>query len=459
VSGDGAFTRSKASRARVALPLLIGLALALRALLAWYCPTSFGYVFDYYHEGVEHLYDTGRFPLASDCWQCYHPPLYYVLGLPFYAAGMRLGANAYDPSVWGLRGLTGLALIAGAVTTYFTYRIARDLTRDGDLDTLGLALTVSFPCLFISTYGPDADIVVAATMTAFLFWFLRFAPHPQRHTWKDAAWIGMLAGLAAATKYSGLLALATAGAVLGWRFVTGPARRTIVKQGLLILLCALPLAAPKYLDNYRRYGTPLFANGSAGDAFSAHGEYYWDHYDFASFDLGAAIDVCRPNRQHGMLTSLPVYRSVWTTLYGMAWTDLSFFSVRGRIDDPAAPYPDKHIPSWLVGAVLYLGLVPTALAMCGAVVSSTRRSYQPLFALVLLTMTSYLAWVVAQDDWALKTKYLLFLLPAGVSYSLVGARWVRARAPRVAWPIVLGLLITGIAISHLYLCAFAVGHL
>jgi hypothetical protein len=83
-----------------------------------------------------------------------------------------------------------------------------------------------------------------------------------------------------------------------------------------------------------------------------------------------------PGGPRGVLTTLPVYRSVWTTLYGMAWGDLSFLLRRhGRIEDPEAPYPWKHIPSWLTGTVLFLGLVPTVLAAAGLVSTIARRDY------------------------------------------------------------------------------------
>jgi len=143
----------------------------------------------------------------------------------------------------------------------------------------------------------------------------------------------------------------------------------------------------------------------------------------------------------------------------MAWGDLSFFSVPGRIEDPDAPYPWKHIPSWLTGTVLFLGLVPTMLAVVGLVSTIARRDYMPLLVMLTLTLTSYLAWVVAQDEWALKTKYLLFLLPVFVAYSLAGLRLVRDHLPHLIGEATAWLLMALVLSTHLYLFAFAVGHL
>lgn len=447
---------------RRAIPLLWTLVLAgvaLRALLAWYCPTPFGYVFDYYHEAIELFYDKGRLPIAADCWQCYHPPLYYLLGLPFYAAGVWLAGARDAASDWGLRALTLLAVAAGAVATYSSARLVQFLARDRALTLIGTALVLVFPCLFIASYGPDADIVVTAAMTAFLLAFTRFAAEPRRQTWRSATWIGALAGLAASAKYSGLIALATAGVVMGLRAVFSGDRARTVAYGAIIAAVAIVIGAPKYVDNWRRYGTPLFANGSAGDAFSSTREYYWDEYDFTSFSITDILDMSGPDAPKGELTDLPVYHSVWTTLYGLAWSDLSFYSVRGRISDPNPPYPAKAIPRAVTAAVLYLALVPTVLGAIGLLVTLTRREYLPLHVMLGLTMTSYLAWVVAQDAWALKTKYIMFLLPVFVAYTIAGLRWALRRLPRlVSAPIVMAIAALVLA-SHVYLLAFSIGHL
>jgi hypothetical protein len=296
-------------------------------------------------------------------------------------------------------------------------------------------------------------------MTAFLFEFTRIASTRRGGTWRDAARVGVLAGLAAATKYSGLAALATAGLVLGFRLVAREGRGRTVRNGLVILALALLVGGWKYGDNLRRYGTPLFANGSAEDAFSLHHDDYWDRYDFFSFQPRAIVEASAPDGPRGRLTSLPVYRSVWTTLYGMAWGDLSFFSVPGRIEDPSNPYPARRIPLWLISAVVYLALVPTLLAAAGLVVTLGRPEYLPLHALLVVTLASYFAWVVAQDEWALKTKYLLFLLPVFVAYVNAGLRLAARGLPHWAGRVVAALLVALVAAAHLYELAFAIGRL
>ena len=308
--------------------------------------------------------------------------------------------------------------------------------------------------------------MVTAIMAVFLYRLVLFNARPLGQRWQDAVAIGALAGLAAATKYSGLVALGTAGATIGLLIVTGGAPRGSRRHGRhgsapsasasRSSPSAILVGGWKYADNERRYGRPLFANGSAGDAFSAGHEYFWDHYDFTSFDLPGAIAVTAPGAPRGQLTTLPIYRSVWTTLYAMGWGDLSFFSVAGRIGDTEAPYPDKHIPTWLTGVVLYLALVPTMLAALGAVSTLRRRPWWPLAAMFLLTLASYLPWVLAQDDWALKTKYILFLLPIYVAWSLAGLRVVTRRLPGRAGDVVVALVGALVVAAFAWQAVFAI---
>ena len=87
---------------------VVGAAAALRALLVAWSPVPFGYVWDPYHAGVAILFSSRRLPVAEDCWACFHPPLYYLLGWPLYAAGHWLATHTIpsDRARWG-RGMGG----------------------------------------------------------------------------------------------------------------------------------------------------------------------------------------------------------------------------------------------------------------------------------------------------------------------------------------------------------------
>jgi hypothetical protein len=435
-----------------ALAALVVLAVALRVVLVVRSPTPYGYVFDFYHEGVQKLYALGRLPIASDCWQCYHPPFFYVIGLPFYALGKKLLGGPTGLADPALRVLAMLSLICAGVTAYYGDRLLRFYRVGGLERIIGLGLILAFPCLFIASYGIEADIVLTAIMTAFIYYAASFG---RRSTWVAAVRLGALAGLACATKYSGLLAPTILLVLAGVRVFGGPRRpQTAGLTAVALVVCVL-VGGWKYVDNVKRYGAPLFANGSAQQGFALEGRpNFASQYDFLSLRMRDLVALERGWIPPGHLTDLPFYRSVWTTLHAMAWGDMSLFSDPSRHGFFREPYPRKKIAPWLAIAVLCLGLVPNVLAIVGAAATATRRTLRPIMVSCLLAWAAYIAWFIAQESWALKTKYILFLLPAYVLYALFGWRWV-SRHSATAGHVVLVLLVLLLVLTNLYLLDFA----
>ena len=431
---------------------IVVIGLALRALLAVESPTPYGYVFDFYHEGVQRMAALGRIPIASDCWQCYHPPLFYVVGLPLYAIGKYLMGGPGGLADPALPVLTLLSLGAALVTAFYGDRLLRHYRVSGHERLIGVALLLAFPCLFISSWGIEADIVLTAIMSAFIYYCVRFFERPG---WRAAIGLGVLAGLACATKYHGLLAPAVIGVLAAIRTVTGPGRLSIARYAAVALIIAALVGGWKYVDNVKRYGTPLFANGSAQQGFAVSGRpSFASQYDFLSLRLNDLVRLTRGEVAPGHLTDLPFYRSVWTSLHAMAWGDMSFFSDPSRHGFFRQPYPRKRIAPWLASAVLVLGLFPNALALFGAAITARRREYWPLLVTGLLAWAAYVAWFLAQESWALKTKYLLFLLPIYVVYVVEAWRWIASRS-RIAGFVVVSILGLLLILTNLYLLDFA----
>jgi hypothetical protein len=442
-------------RQTAGLLILAATGAALRVVLAARSPTPYGYVFDFYHEAVQKLYALGRLPSAADCWQCYHPPLHPLLALPFYAFGKRIAGGPGGLEDPALRFVAILPLICGAVTAYYSYRILRFYRFRGSELVAGTGLALAFPCLFISSYGIEADILLTAIMTAFIFYALRFFTQRGELAIVPILRLGGLAGLACATKYTGLLAPAILIVLAAGRLPRTANRLALVRTTAAALVICAAIGGWKYVDNVKHYGTPLFANGSAQAGFSvASRPSYWRSYDFTSLRIRDLVRLAHGRVRTAQLTHLPFYRSVWTTMHGMAWGDMGLFSDPGRHGFYRQPYPKKNINPLLASAVLILGLVPTGLAAAGLVVTARRRLLLPLLVTTAVTWIVYVAWFVAQDEWALKTKYILFLLPAYVVYALVGLRWIR-RHSRLTARIVFALLVALVAAAHFYLLDFA----
>jgi hypothetical protein len=322
----------------------------------------------------------------------------------------------------------------------------------------GTATALSLPVLFISSYAAEADILLTAILSVFVYLLCAQHVSGRALSWQRAALLGALAGLAAATKYSGLVALLLAGAwVLGLCLRDPGQRPRWVRGGLVLLFVAVCIGGYKYLDNQLQYGTPLFANGTASSGFSA-GEraLHWDRYDFASLRPRELLAILPPDPPLGRLTDLDVYRSVWTTLYAQTWGDMSIFSEPSRHGTGLGLYPPRGIPRVLQACLLTLALGSVGLVGLGIAAGLRRFDTAPLLGLFFFTSASYFYWVIAQPAWALKAKYLLFLFPAALVFGLLGkrallARWPRLRAPLVVW------LVATLCVAHTWLAAFAVG--
>ncbi len=304
---------------------------------------------------------------------------------------------------------------------------------------------------------PKADILLTAIMVAFLYHLTAYHVRSRTAPLRQVIVLGVLAGLAMATKYSGLIALLVGGELLAIHLITGIHRRRTIRDGLAILVICLAVGSWKYVDNVARFDNALYANGSAVDGFrAAPTTRHWDRYDFLSFEWSALTALGRRDATDGALTNLPVYRSVWTTLYGMTWSDMSFFSnpTRGGID---RAYVWRGVPPWLTSSVLLLGLLPTVLAVAGAGATCTRRSVRPVLLMCVTAFAVYLHWFIAQETWALKAKYLLFLLPALGLYLALGLRWLRRWTSPRLHATAIWLVVALVALAHGYAYVFAVG--
>lgn len=71
-------------------------------------------------------------------------------------------------------------------------------------------------------------------------------------------------------------------------------------------------------------------------------------------------------------------------------------------------------------------------------------------------MTAYAWWFLPQAFWALKTKYVMFLLPPFVFYAVAGLDWLTRRVPALAL-LALAACAALVIVAHVYLYAFAVG--
>jgi hypothetical protein len=458
---------------------LLLVAIVTRVALVIGSPRPFGYVWDLYHEAVLWTYFHGRLPLPNDCGECYHPPLFLACGVPLYALGASVLKGGFT---LGLRFLSLFSMGCSAIVIYYCHKILKMFTGSRPALLLGLALALVFPCLFISSYGAENDILLAALMSAFFYRLCLYNLHPSRFCRRDAVILGILAGLSALTKYSGWLTVITAALVMGPRLLFGHKRLRTARDLMIIVavvaaVCGWHYARNISLRHKALLGPPWDPNVFTVD--TAKLARNWKRYDFRSFKVNEVLDLYRPENI-GQLNDFPVYDSVFTTLHALAWTDMSFFSVPSRhgwklpehygegsgvipmvADTPASQprvpiYPTKRVSRGLIEAVLRLGIIPTLLALVGFATTVRRRALRPFVVYTCASLGVYTWWVLAQPAWALKTKYILFLLPAYIVYVMLGLNFVYRRDRRLGHAAAVCLIAAMLA-SEAYLWMFALG--
>lgn len=464
------------------LPVLFGLvalAAVTRAALVAGSPRPYGYAWDFYHEGVVWAYDHGRLPSPNDCWECYNPPFFFMCGVPLYALGTFA---AKGDAAGGLRVLSLLSMVCAGFIIYFCRQTLRLLRPSRGILLLGTSLALVFPCLFISSYGAENDMLLAALMTAFFYRLCLYHLRPGRGSWREPAVMGVLAGLSALTKYPGLLTVITAALVMSPRLVSGRRRRRTARDLMVVVSVAGAVCGWHYARNMRTAGKAFLGPPGYRDIFAvgtANVSPNWRRYDFHSFRIREVVDLYRPGNV-GTLNDFPVYASVFSTLHALAWTDMSFFSVPSRhgwrlplhygegggkiqlvAQTPASqmrvpPYPLKQVYPWLVDLVLRLGIFPSLLALLGFLATLRRRALRPFAVFSGVSLAAYAGWFLAQPAWALKTKYLLFLLSVYVVYAVMGMQTVY-RLDRRLGHAAAACLIAALLAAEAYLVMFALG--
>mgnify|MGYP000085412510 CR=1 FL=1 len=81
----------------------------------------------------------------------------------------------------------------------------------------------------------------------------------------------------------------------------------------------------------------------------------------------------------------------------------------------------------------------------------------PIVLMCLTALAVYVYWFTAQEAWALKTKCLLFLLPAFGLYLAMGLRWLRRWTQPAVSGAAVWLIVVLIVLCHGYVYLFAVG--
>jgi hypothetical protein len=365
-------------------------------------PLNIGFDVEFHYDYISYILDKGTLPLATEGWQMFQSPLYYLISAllqfllsPFFS----------ENSVQFM--LRSIPLVCGALQVQLTYQALRYVfPARKDLQVLGTVLGGLLPMnLYISqTVGnePLAGVLSAAAIVLVLGIMHHDAgPVPKR----KFVFLGIVAGLALLAKVTALLLIpAIVLAVIHVMARKGEPAKRITVGILTVLLSVVVVSGWYYLRNWIELGTPFIGGWDA-----SRGIVWWQDpgyrtiRDFISF---------------GRSLTHPVYSAVagfWDSIYSTFWMD-------GFIGSETY----EHRPPWnyqfmLSGALLSL---PFAVAMLAGfmTVISRPRAAQPgqLFSAYCIALffaaLLYLYATVPIYSTA-KATYTLGLIPC---YAIIG---------------------------------------
>lgn len=416
--------------AAATLALLLTAVAAQYAWNAWVETPLYGYDAGGHAGYALAIKTQARLPHPLSGWSTFHPPTYYVLGAGVWSLLEPLGPRAV---VAGLRGIGALALLAaGAVA----FRLALRRSDSIAIAASAAALVLLLPASQLSATMVGNEALAAGFAALALPAILSLQSDPRRPG--AALRAGLFAGLALATKYSGIW-VAAACAV---PFLRRDLDRAGARALALCLVTGTLIAGPVYVRNVVLTGTPtpmtreLEPMRTIEAMMVLRPRAVADYVSLPAECMTEPSVVARSTRPGRILFNQHM-ASVPCLTYASTWYDP--FHVRIPTPLPASA---QH---W--GLVLMLlGLGPTALVLYGfgrslvdALRSRGRSVETPLVLMSLLGVTSFALFTWrAPSLAAVKGSYLLpLVVPAAIYF----ARSCR-ELPRPARATVVALSVT-----------------
>lgn len=422
---------------------------------------------------IEHLADGNGLPVqradSVGPWrqEGSQPPLYYALGaaLTFWIdtddmdAVRRLnphvdmGVITADRNVnmaihgpaerWPYRGtvlavhiVRWASVLMGAVTVVAGYLLARTIWPADQPLAVGAAALTAFNAMFLFVTASVNNDALVITLSAVALWRIvaAVARPPSRREW---AFLGLILGLNAITKASGLAMLPLAGLAVALTTVLGPTSRprswlAFLTAGALVGIPALLVAQWWYWRNWQLYGDPLGLNafvaivGARNPVPSLRQlAAEWKGFVMAYWGFFGGVNVPAPDWVYATLSAIGAIGLVGAPLY--VWQEWR----RGRLG-PVRGLQVGLIVLWPLA--VFVALIRWTLM---TIASQGRLMFPALTALSLLMamgLSALLRWRPVPQAWRRAP------LAAGVAAMLAVAAllpWITIR-PAYAHPPLLG---------------------
>jgi hypothetical protein len=372
------------------LPLLLTVALVILAVYRRYDGTGFDYPghLDY----LRYVDFSASLPLATQGWQFYHPPAYYLISSLVFESAHRLGwlgsltaaGRAVATAAWLLQGIVAAAAVRVVGGSW-----------------VGMAAAAALAWL-LPGQSIMGSMIYMETMTGLGegLLILGILAWSRGSRW-GLACVAVGFPLACLSKFSGLAGAAAAVPILLW---VGRAR---LRATLLALLPGTVLAGAFYVRNVVVLHAPTPLNAEIFQ-LRAWDPVRWGSSTafFTRFDQGLP-------QVRALGTTCAAYDSFLGGVWKWFWAT----------DCMALPWPDQVRGALLAGAAL--ATVAVLLALAWVVLRSTREPALLVLAAVPAAVFVAFTWYVIRVPSATTDKgvYLLnAIVPVGVALGLLTSR-------------------------------------
>lgn len=253
----------------------------------------------------------------SEGYEFYQPPLYYLLGTPFFLLGKLLGLE--NPVMM----VRLLSLLLGALSIFIVYRaIKTAFPEEGYLPVSCAAFVALLPTHVMMSSSVSNDILMEVVFGLFLL--VSASILTRGLSWKTTVFLGAVLGLGILSKMTCRLLFPVAAIVylLLWKR-EGISHRALIGHFLIAMIVSLLIGGWWLGRNYLVYGD-LFALSQLENSFKMHSALpeYW-------FIQG---------------WSLPMYLA-WVVMM----TFISFWGVFGHMN--------IFMPTWIYNVLAGISLV------------------------------------------------------------------------------------------------------
>lgn len=235
------------------LIILIILATTLRIFYLSYTDYSLrAHDVDGHIDYINHISVNHSLPNADQCWQCYQPPIYYIMGSLVSRFSQFINLNSHF-------GLQIFSLLLSFLFLVFSVKTAKIIIMNYKLLMVAVSLIAFWPSGIIHSIRIGNDSLYYAFYAIGFYFVIKWY---KRENKKDFYLASVFSVLSLLVKSSGLILVSIFIISLLYKFIKADERKTILKKiliFLLILTAGLALAFYKPLENLR--------SKSSGDLF------------------------------------------------------------------------------------------------------------------------------------------------------------------------------------------------